>query len=90
MRINLATSTDDKYARYAYVMIVSALENKNDEDEIFFYLLHAGLKERYLSDFKAIEDRYPGFIFARLKWNPQGLMKSFLLRRDGLLPCITG
>ncbi len=70
MRINLATSTDDKYARYAHVMVISALENKREEDEIYLYLLHAGLKERYLSDFKKIEDRYAGFHFCSLEVDP--------------------
>ncbi|MCR4989641.1 MAG: glycosyltransferase family 8 protein [Lachnospiraceae bacterium] len=70
MRINLAASTDDKYARYAHVMIISALENKKDEDEIYFYLLHAGLNERYLSEFKKIEDRYSGFHFCPLEVDP--------------------
>ncbi|MCR4788558.1 MAG: glycosyltransferase family 8 protein [Lachnospiraceae bacterium] len=70
MKINLATSTDDKYARYAYVMIVSALENKNTEDELHLYLLNAGLNERYLSDFKKLEEKYTGFTFTSLEVDP--------------------
>lgn len=66
MRINLATSTDDKYARYAFVMIVSALENKLPGDEICFYLMNSGLQKRYLDDFKELEKEYEGFIFSPL------------------------
>ncbi len=70
MRINLATSTDDKYARYAYVMIVSALENKLPEDELYFYLLHAGIRKDYQDSFEDLEKKYDRFKFVSLQVDP--------------------
>ena len=67
MRINLTTSTDDNFARYAYVMLVSALENRRPGDELYFYLLHTGLDSRYLEEYKKLEDKYRGFYFVPLR-----------------------
>lgn len=58
MVVNIATSLDDKFTRYTYVMMLSALENKTHEDEYHFYVLHAGLNESNLSLLLSLQNKY--------------------------------
>lgn len=58
MVINIATSLDDNFARYTYVMMLSALENRKDDDEYHFYILHAGLKESNISLLLSLQNQY--------------------------------
>lgn len=58
MRINIATALDDNYIRYTYVMLVSLLENQNPDDEIYAYILHAGIKQENIVALKELEEKY--------------------------------
>lgn len=42
-RINVCLSCDNKYARYAAVVIASILANANKEDYLYFYILDGGI-----------------------------------------------
>lgn len=45
MRIDVALSIDDNYAKYCATTICSILDNKNECDEIFFHILHGDVSE---------------------------------------------
>lgn len=44
-RMNIATAFNSKYARYAYVMLISLFENQLPETEIIIYILYNDLTE---------------------------------------------
>lgn len=45
MRLNIATSFNEKYVKYAYVMIYSLLKNQRKEDTVNIYILEASVSE---------------------------------------------
>lgn len=49
MRIDVALSIDDNYAKYCATTICSILDNKNDSDEIFFHILHGDVLDENLA-----------------------------------------
>lgn len=55
-RINVCLSTDDNYVKYASNVILSALSNKNPDDEYKFYILHSSLSD----ESKKILESYDG------------------------------
>ena len=55
-RINVCLSTDDNYVKYASNVILSALSNKNPDDEYKFYILHSLLSD----ESKKILESYDG------------------------------
>lgn len=45
--IHISTSFNDKYYRYAYIMILSVLENQDHVDTIHFHLLHNDVSKEH-------------------------------------------
>lgn len=43
-KLDICLSTDDNYAKYAAVVIKSAQENKNSDEELVFHILHSHLE----------------------------------------------
>lgn len=51
MRIDVAFSIDDNYAKYCATAMCSILDNKDDNDEIFFHILHGDVLADNLAKF---------------------------------------
>lgn len=49
MKIDVAISIDDDYAKYCATTIRSILDNKNEADEIFFHILHGDVSDEKLA-----------------------------------------
>ena len=45
MRINVAFAIESKYVRYLYVALRSILINKDEDDELYFYVLNSDLED---------------------------------------------
>lgn len=48
MKIDVCITTDDHYVKYCATVMVSILENKADDDEPVFHIVHGGLKPENL------------------------------------------
>ena len=63
--INICLACDDNYAKYAGVVIASALANANKNDELCFYILDGGIKNKNkekISQLKSIKDCEINFV----------------------------
>lgn len=49
MRIDVALSVDDNYAKYCATAMCSILDNKNECDEIFFHILHGDILDENIA-----------------------------------------
>jgi lipopolysaccharide biosynthesis glycosyltransferase len=49
MKIDVALSVDDNYAKYCATAMCSILDNKNEDDEIFFHLLHGDILDENIT-----------------------------------------
>ena len=64
-KINVCLACDDNYAKYAGVVIASALANSSDDERLIFYILDGGIKEEHKSDIlqlKSIKDCEINFV----------------------------
>ena len=63
--INVCLACDDNYAKYAGVVIASVLANANKNDELCFYILDGGIKNKNkekISQLKSIKDCEINFV----------------------------
>lgn len=53
-RLELCLSTDDNYAKYAAVVIYSALKNKKNDEDIIFHILYSNLSTTNIEKLKSM------------------------------------
>ncbi len=56
MRIDVAMSVDDSYAKYCAATMCSILDNKNEDDEIFFHILHGDILQENIEKLALFPD----------------------------------
>lgn len=78
-RMNVATTLDDKYTKYTYVMLYSLFVN-NEGAEIYVYLLQNSLTEESVSRLKDLCEQYHNHLV--LLEVPEGEMDSRFLQTD--------
>lgn len=59
MRMDIVTSLNDKYTRYACVQLTSLLMNQSQDHEIHVYLLNSSLEEDNKTHLKKLEELHP-------------------------------
>lgn len=61
-RMNIATAFNSKYARYAYVMLTSLLENQLPETEVNVYILYSEVTEENRNCIEQLTESYGGSV----------------------------
>ena len=61
-RVNIATSLNSKYMRYAYVMLISFFVNQPESVDVHVYLLYSYLTEEDKEELEGLVKSFSGFL----------------------------